>query len=36
MLDSANLDEIKTVKSLGLLGGLTTNPLILIHGWGGY
>ena len=32
MLDSANLDEIMKIKSLGLLGGLTTNPLIIKRG----
>jgi len=32
MLDSANLNEIKKIKSLGLLGGLTTNPLIIKRG----
>src|SRR3989344_4542756 len=32
MLDSANLEEIKKIKSSGLLGGLTTNPLIIKRG----
>lgn len=32
MLDSANLEEIKEVKEIGLLGGLTTNPLIIQRG----
>ncbi|HLD11192.1 MAG TPA: transaldolase family protein [Candidatus Nanoarchaeia archaeon] len=32
MLDSANLEEIKKVKDLGLLGGLTTNPIIIQKG----
>lgn len=32
MLDSANLEEIKKVKELGLLGGVTTNPLIIKRG----
>ena len=29
MLDSANLEEIKRIKRIGLLGGLTTNPSII-------
>ena len=33
MLDSANLTEIRCVKELGLLEGLTTNPLIFKRGW---
>lgn len=32
MLDSTNLEEIKEVKDLGLLGRLTTNPLIIQKG----
>lgn len=32
MLDSANLSEISKIKSVGLLGGLTTNPLIIKRG----
>ena len=32
MLDSANLGEIKEVRDIGLLGGLTTNPLIIQRG----
>jgi len=32
MLDSANLEEIKKIKDLGLLAGLTTNPLIIKRG----
>ncbi len=32
MLDSANLKEIKQVKELGLLDGLTTNPIIIKRG----
>ena len=32
MLDSANLNEIKEVKDLGLLDGLTTNPIIIQKG----
>tara|TARA_Y100000310_G_scaffold332096_1_gene407007 strand:- start:2741 stop:3562 length:822 start_codon:yes stop_codon:yes gene_type:complete len=32
MLDSANLEEIRRIKALGLLGGLTTNPLIIRKG----
>ena len=33
MLDSANLNEIKEVKDLGLLDGLTTNPIIIQKGF---
>ncbi|MDP1694626.1 MAG: transaldolase family protein [Candidatus Woesearchaeota archaeon] len=33
MLDSANLEEIKQVKKLGLLDGLTTNPIIFKRGF---
>ena len=32
MLDSANLEEIRLVKELGVLGGVTTNPLIIKRG----
>lgn len=32
MLDSANLEEIKKVRDLGLLEGVTTNPLIIRRG----
>lgn len=32
MLDSANLEEIRQVKELGVLGGVTTNPLIIKRG----
>ena len=32
MLDSANLKEIQQVKDLGLLDGLTTNPIIINKG----
>lgn len=32
MLDSANLNEIREVKDLGLLDGLTTNPIIIKRG----
>lgn len=32
MLDSANLKEIREVRDFGLLGGLTTNPLIIQRG----
>lgn len=29
-LDSANIDEIKKVKELGILGGITTNPTLVV------
>src|SRR3989338_3507404 len=32
MLDSANLEEVREIKSIGLLEGLTTNPLIIKKG----
>ena len=32
MIDSANLEEIELVKELGVLGGVTTNPLIIKRG----
>lgn len=30
-LDTANIDEIKRVKRLGLVNGVTTNPTIIAH-----
>jgi transaldolase len=32
MLDSANIKEIQQIKDLGMLGGLTTNPIIIKRG----
>lgn len=29
-LDSANLEEIKSVSEMGILGGITTNPTLLV------
>jgi transaldolase len=29
-IDSANLDEIKKVNDLGILGGITTNPTLIV------